>query len=189
MNDKTGGNRGLRWAGALAVAAGVTVLAAACGGSAPSASSSASRQPSFAQEVSLAQCMRSHGAPNFPDPSAPGGFSLSISEIDSSPVQTAYADCRHLLPGGPSISQLEQDAQQAQQQQQKDLPALLKFSQCMRSHGLPSFPDPSLSGQLDPASLQAAGINPSSPQFHAAVSTCQRELPAGAQISVSAQRS
>ena len=38
MNDKTGGNRGLRDAGALAVAAAVAVLATAFGGgSAPSA--------------------------------------------------------------------------------------------------------------------------------------------------------
>ena len=64
MNDKTGGNRAPRRAGALAVAAAVAVLATACGGSAPSSASA----PTYAQELALAQCMRGHGVPNFPDP-------------------------------------------------------------------------------------------------------------------------
>ena len=81
MNDKTGGNRGLRRAGALAVAAAVAMLAAGCGvvhislGSG-SASSSASA-PTYAQVLALAQCMRSHGVPDFPDPSASGGYTLT----------------------------------------------------------------------------------------------------------------
>ena len=49
------------------------------------------------------------------------------------------SDCRHLLPGGPSISQLEQDVQQEQQRQAQALPALLKWEQCVRSHGEPNF--------------------------------------------------
>jgi len=190
MNNKTGRNRALRWAGALAVAASVGVLATACGGSgAPSAGGAGSGDPTYAQELSLAQCMRGHGVPTFPDPDASGGFSLSISMLDSSQLQAAYGDCRHLLPGGPSMTQLEQKAQQAQQQEQKDVPVLVKFSQCMRSHGLPTFPDPALNGQLVPDSLKSAGISPSSPQFQTAVSACQRELPAGAHITVSATRS
>ena len=64
MNEKTAGKRGPRRAGALAVAAAVAVLATACGGSAPSSVSA----PTYAQVLALAQCMRSHGVPDFPTP-------------------------------------------------------------------------------------------------------------------------
>jgi hypothetical protein len=59
MNDKTGGNRGLWDAGALAVAAVVTVLAMAWGGgSAPSAASTsvAYTQETLAQHIALRAC-------------------------------------------------------------------------------------------------------------------------------------
>ena len=70
-----------------------------------------------------------------------GGANGSV-DIDGSQAQTAYGNCRHLLPGGPSISQLEQDVQQEQQAQAQALPLELKYSQCMRSHGVPDFPGP-----------------------------------------------
>jgi len=125
MNDKTG-NRGPRHAGALAVAAAVAMLATGCGVvhislGGGSASSSASA-PAYAQVLALAQCMRSHGVPSFPDPNASGGYSLTPNgslegaggsvDIDSSQAQAAYGDCRHVLPGAPSISRLEQLEQQ-----------------------------------------------------------------------------
>ena len=190
MNKRSGGNRAPRRAAALAGAAAVAVLAAACGGAAPSSAS----PPTYAQELALAQCMRGHGVPNFPDPQASGGYSLGSNgsiqgaggsiDINSSPVQAAYGHCRHLLPGGPSVSQLEQKVQEGQQRQEQELPTLVKFAQCMRSHGVPSFPDPALSGQSAPASGQGAGINPSSPRFQAAVRACRHVLPAGAHLSI-----
>jgi hypothetical protein len=183
MNDKTGGNRGPRRAGALAVVAAVAVLATACGGSsAPSSASSTT----FAQELALARCMRSHGVPSFPDPDASGGFHLN-GTIDSQ-IVAAYGACRHLLPGGPSLAQVQQQVQQGQQKQEQALPALLKFSQCMRSDGVPNFPDPPANGQ-GTAPPKSAGINPSSPQFLAAARTCQHLLPAGAHLSIGAHRS
>lgn len=75
MNNKTGGNRGLRRAGALAAMAPVAVLAAACGGSASPSQSA----PTYVQVLALAKCMRSHGVPNFPDPDASGGYSLTAN--------------------------------------------------------------------------------------------------------------
>jgi hypothetical protein len=202
MNDKTGGNRG-RWrAGALAVAAAATVLTAGCavrvslGGGSTSGSASA---PTYAQELALAQCMRSHGEPDFPDPNASGGYTLrpngsiegaggSSIDIDSSPAQAAYGDCRHLLPGAPSVSQLQQDVQQEQQRQAQSLPELLKYSQCMRSHGVADFPDLGQGGQ-SPAPGNGAGLNPNSPQFQAASTACQHLLPPGAHISIHTNQS
>jgi hypothetical protein len=53
---------------------------------------------------------------------------------------------------------------------------LLTFSECMRSHGVPSFPDPRGQGiHIGPGS----GIDPSSPAFKAAQSACRKLLPGG----------
>ncbi|MGH3395630.1 MAG: hypothetical protein ACRDPO_13170 [Streptosporangiaceae bacterium] len=190
MNKESGGNRGPRRVAALAVAAAVAVLVTACGGGDPSSAS----PPTYAQELALAQCMRGHGVADFPDPQASGGYSLGPNgtiqgaggsvDINSSQVQAAYGHCRHLLPGGPSVSQLEQKVQQAQQREEQELPAMVKFAQCMRSHAVPDFPDPALSGQSAPASGTGPVINPSSPRFEAAVRACQHLLPAGAHISI-----
>jgi hypothetical protein len=175
------------WFTPAAVAA-VAVLATACGSSASStASPAASGSYSYAQELALAQCMRGHGLPTFPDPSTSGGFSSSVlSTFDTSQGQAAYGACRHLLTGAPSISALQRDLQEAQERQAKALPALVKFAQCMRSHGVPDF---SLPGASAPASGQGTGVNPDAPQVQAAVRACQSELPPGAHISVNASKS
>jgi hypothetical protein len=49
--------------------------------------------------LKLAQCMRKHGFPNFPDPDSQGGLDLNASNIDpgSSRFQTAMQACS---PGG-----------------------------------------------------------------------------------------
>jgi hypothetical protein len=166
----------------FAVAA-VAMLATACSsGAASTASPDPSGSYSYTQEVALAQCMRAHGLPAFPDPSASGGFSSSVlTTFDTSAGQAAYGACRHLLTGAPSISQLQQVLQTEQEAQAKRLPTLVKFAQCMRGHGVTDFPDP---GQNSPAGAKGTGLNPDSPVFQAAFKTCQSVLPPGAHISI-----
>jgi hypothetical protein len=57
------------------------------------------------EQLEFAQCMRSHGEPDFPDPSASGGFSIpnSIDE-NSSIFQTGVQKCGGFPkpPGLPS---------------------------------------------------------------------------------------
>jgi hypothetical protein len=53
---------------------------------------------------------------------------------------------------------------------------LLRFSECMRSHGVPSFPDPTGQGIHIG---RGSGIDPSSPAFKAAQSACGKLLPGG----------
>jgi hypothetical protein len=190
MNDQIADNRGPRRAIALAVAAAAAaMLATACSSSAPSSSAGA---PSYAQVLDLAQCMRSHGVPTFPDPGSSGEYNLTSSgsiqgaggasiDINSSQVQTAYGHCRQLVPSAPSISRLEQLEQQGQQKQEQALPQLLKYSQCMRSNGVPTFPDLGGSDQTPPPGKSPA-FNPDSTQFQAASTTCQHLLPAGAHL-------
>jgi len=197
VNDKTDGNRSLRRGGALALVAAVAVLVTGCGvvhvhlGS--PADPAPAQAPTYGQELALAKCMRAHGVPTFPDPNPEGGYTLTSTgsikgaggssiNINSSQAQAAYGDCRHLMPGGPSISQLEQDVQQAQQRQARELPQLLKWQQCVRSHGEPDF---TLGlGDQSQASGNSSAFDPDSPRFRAALSACAHLLPAGAHVSV-----
>jgi hypothetical protein len=80
--------------------------------------------------------MRTHGVPNFPDPSPGGGIQISGSSgIDprSPAFQSAQKTCAKLLPGGgPGRAQVPVGRRLA----------MVKLAQCMRKHGLPTFPDP-----------------------------------------------
>jgi hypothetical protein len=113
--------------------------------------------------------MRSHGVPRYPDPTSNGLVKESLQqlEVSSSRFQSASSACNHLLPGGgsgPSPAQVQQVRAEA-----------LEFSQCVRSHGVPNFPDPGSDGRIpDPASV---GINQGSPKFEAANQACRRYRP------------
>ena len=186
MNDKTGGVRITRRAAALAAVAAAAVLAAGCASSSTSTSSvSDPGQPTYAQELALAQCMRGHGVPGFPNPDASGKFSITRATLNSSQTTSAYGACRHLLPnGGPNLAAIQQEEQQKQAQQ---LPELLKWQQCVRSHGEPNF-STGLGGQ-SPAPGNGPAVNTNAPQFQAALSACQHLLPPGDHVSVSTSRS
>ena len=55
-------------------------------------------------------------------------------------------------------------------------PSALAYAQCMRSHGVPSFPDPNSQGQFNDAALPGA-----SPQFQAATEACRALSPSSGQ--------
>jgi hypothetical protein len=54
-----------------------------------------------------------------------------------------------------------------------------KFAACMRSNGVPNFPDPNSSGTVSIG--PSSGIDPSSPKFQAAQQKCRKLLPNGGQ--------
>src|SRR5438445_372153 len=60
-----------------------------------------------------------------------------------------------------------------------------KFAACMRSHGVPNFPDPDSRGgiRIGPST----GIDPNSPKFKAAQQTCRKLLPNDGQPSPAEQ--
>ena len=61
----------------------------------------------------------------------------------------------------------------------------LKFSECMRSNGVPSFPDPSPGGGfVFPA---GSGLDPSSPTVKRAQVKCKKYMPGGGSIAPGAQ--
>jgi hypothetical protein len=57
------------------------------------------------------------------------------------------------------------------------LQQLLAFSRCMRSKGVPGFPDPTSSGVIPKVSLQQIGVSAS--QIAAAQTACRHLLPSG----------
>ena len=122
----------------------------------------------------FASCMRSHGVPNFPDPNADGSVTFSGVNPDSPSFRHAQDACKKYMPnGGNPPSPAQQAAAQA---------AALKFSACMRSHGVPKFPDPQFSaGRASLRIGQNSGIDPSSPTFKNAQNACRKDLPGGVQ--------
>jgi len=168
------GSRLGRGSSAAAVLAGLAIFASACGGSAGSTppSSGASR---YSKALAYAQCMRSHGIPNFPNPTSSGQFLIQNknNSMDQSSPQFISANkaCQKLLPNGGQLTQ----AQQAQQQADA-----LKFAQCIRAHGFPKFPDPTANGNGSGTNFKALGIDIFSPQFQSAKQTCQRQTGFGA---------
>ena len=109
MNHKTGGSRGPRRAAALAVAAAVAMLATACGlvhihvGS--SAASAPAGPTTYRADLAFAQCMRSHGAPNFPDPVPGGTFTVNVPATGPTGSKAGpYDACRHLLRSGSATA-------------------------------------------------------------------------------------
>lgn len=180
----------VRLAGALvALLACAALLLAACGGS--SNNSSGASQTSASQAASsggsgtseptadstkaekFSQCMRANGVPDFPDPNANGSITLTVtpgSDLDpsSAAFKGALANCKSLEPPGFLNSPGHSVANQNK---------LLKFVACMRSNGVPKFPDPGSQGQLVLSS--SSGIDPQSPTFQAAMQKCRSLLPNG----------
>ena len=123
----------------------------------------------------FARCMRAHGVPNFPDPEAGGGgFQLGSGIDPRSPAfQSAHRACAQRMPGsrgGPQATESQ-------------FRAALRFSQCMRGHGFPGFPDPTRSDSGRPPILVigpgmfyrvSPGFNPNTPAVDRAVAACGR---------------
>jgi hypothetical protein len=167
---------------AIVVVVGVAVLAAGCGGSPRShvaqlgatttqrsSSTPAAASTLQGDEIAFARCMRSRGVPNYPDPTRSGLVKESVEQlgVSSSRFQRAQTACQHLLPNGGSAPN------PTQVQYVRALS--LHFAQCVRSHGVPGFPDPGSDGRIpDPATV---GINQGSPKFEAANQACRKYRP------------
>lgn len=127
MNDRR--RSAARMAAAITAAAAI----AACGSSA--SGSGARTNPTADQAerdtLSFARCMRAHAIPRFPDDLR----FQNVPGIDpSSPAfRSAQAACRHLLPvkSAPAASPSSQTEA-----------TMLRLTECLRTHGYPSMPDP-----------------------------------------------
>jgi hypothetical protein len=201
VGDDYGGQRARPiWAGIVGAALTGFLLAACGGGTSPvsvahigesaptttvppaaGSGGDASLAQLYQAVLAYAGCMRSHGDPTFSPPTTvdnatsqiigwaqPGDLKGPQDRSVLRAYDAANKTCQVLLPnpgGGTNQAQV-------QQQLAKDL----KFSQCMRSHGLPSFPDPKESSQGISISSPHP-IDPNSPQFQAAQNDCRSLVP------------
>jgi hypothetical protein len=183
--------RRARVAAVITVMAAAALLAAACSGSPSSTGSGGSpntgRSANSSSAVAYSRCVRSHGVPNFPDPDSNAQIPKeavvrALREVSDSRAKAATNACANLNPN---------NAQGSPAQQRQQLTDDLKFAQCMRSHGVPNFPDPTSSdGRVEfVISVSRDGFDPHSSQILAKAHECEHVLPAGTglpQVSVSA---
>ena len=199
--------RPARTAAVLIATAAPALLAAACSGSPSSAGSGGSPHPGRSatspSAVAYSACIRSHGVPNFPDPGSNGQVPKADPQLlgaSSSQLQMAQRACQHLYPtngGTLSASSLRQCYESGicpQALVQQALSAGLRFAQCMRSHGVPNWPDPTIDSQGHPLfNIAVPGGHgfapdrgfPASPpvarggQINTKIDQCERLEPAG----------
>ena len=153
---------------AAALLSGVLALAG-CGGSSsagvahlssnkghssasPEGGGASPESPASLQQAALAyaKCMRASGVPNFPDPSAGGGFQFHAMRglINSPLFKAAQAKCHKLLPPGPGSGPPPS---------RQTLAKFLSIARCMRRHGVPDFPDPRTSVPPNPFGSDSGG--------------------------------
>ena len=123
----------------------------------------------YADNLEFAQCMRSHGVVDFPDPSSNGTISVGGTVSQSPQYPAADETCRKLLPNGgvPTAAQ-----------RARSLAQLLKVSVCMRAHGIRDFPDPTADGSEIPIRKgMPSDLDPNNPRFQSADKACQHLAP------------
>ncbi len=179
---------------ALAALAATTIIAA-CGSSSPtvanssatassrpsgSSSSSGSGSSSTGSALPFSKCMRANGVPNFPDLSnnrmriEASGQTISVNGVSVSvrAFTAARQKCEKYMPHASGTPTPAQAAQEHQQD--------LKFASCMRTHGVPNYPDPKvISSSNGNQTAYLPGINPSAPAFQTAAKACGGFNPKG----------
>ncbi len=108
-------------------------------------------------QLAAAKCIRSHGFPNFPDPTfGAGGAQVNLStniNMDSPGFLLAEKECAKLglELAGYSPTSTATAAEMAQ---------ALVVARCMRAHGVPNWPDPT---KTLPSNLNGYGVQSAVP--------------------------
>jgi hypothetical protein len=152
---------------------GLAAVVAGCGGSNAPGTTSFSAGRAMTHALAYTRCMRSHGVGDFPDPTTPAGGGVAFQmnagpgsdlNADDPTFKAANQGCRALLPGG----------QQPATPPSPKIASEVRWARCMRSHGVPSFPDPNSQGAFDSAKLDNI-----SPGFQTATRACKSRQPTG----------
>lgn len=179
----------LRKATVITAMLAAAVAISACGGSSAPTTANASSQTKVSSGLKMAECIRSHGVSDFPDPgngpnqiqSGQGSSSSGVSvdgvqlNVSAQTLQKAMDACQKYAPQGPPIS----GSQLAKLRQ-----GALKMAECMRAHGVPNFPDPQVSTGPDGRGIAVrigvgsvggsqAARPQQSPAFQHAMTVCQ----------------
>jgi len=141
-------------------------LLTGCGSSSSSSSSTSSSSSRDAARVKFTQCLRDNGV-NIPD-RAGGGTGGPPQNVDRSKLQAATKACAKYQRGAfGNISS-------AQRQQFQD--SLVKFTSCMRQHGVNV---PTRTGGTGGPPAVGGRIDQNDPKTKAAITACRSTLPQG----------
>ena len=135
---------------AVIVATGLTLAGCGRGSPSPGGPATGAGTSNSSSAVAYSDCMRSHGVTQFPDPRSDGQIPKVAPQqlgVSSTQLQSAQQACQRLLP--VTGSAFDQEAQQCYVAGdcppaivQVVLTQLRIFARCMRTHGVPNFPDP-----------------------------------------------
>jgi hypothetical protein len=123
--------------GPLAALAAALMIGVGCGSNAASdtgaESGTGTTTKLTAQDkaVKLAECIRAHGVPHFPDPDSKGEYQFGI-DVSPAVWRKATEACKDVTPPGTFSGKRSP-------KQQSDA---LRFAECVREHGVRDFPDP-----------------------------------------------
>ncbi len=170
----------------------LAVLAAACSGG-PSSSRTgvpprAGASSGSGSTVAYSACMRSHGVPNYPDPDSNGHLAKGGAQqfgVSSSQFESAQRACADLFPNidGSFMDQFHGCVEGGvcpQALVQQALTLMRNFAQCLRSHGVPNWPDPTIGPEGAPFfNVSAAGLTHEythSAGFDSKVNECEQQV-------------
>ena len=164
--------------------------AAACSSGGPGSRSSAG-SPSAGSPASgtgqvmavmqqWAQCIRSHGMPNWPDP-----IINPVTSYPDFPQDAPRIPASTQQACGSITSRLPPQAQASHPPTARSMQSLLRFARCMRSHGIPGWPAPNALGEFPLTQQMAIGIKKGAIQVkgtdHTAMTACISYVPGGTQ--------
>jgi hypothetical protein len=153
-------------AGVLLLAAVATLAGCSSSGGAGASNAATGGRDGAAVLLELVRCARANGMPNLPDPQIdangqpqwPGGE-------PPVPPESVMRACRSIIDRLPAQA-LAGGADPA------NVPAMVRFAECIRDHGFPAFPDPLPDGKFA-ASAFPPGVKPGNPPFDAAMQACR----------------
>jgi hypothetical protein len=181
--------RRLRYTAALMVTA-LAALAACSSGSGHAAPAPSSTALTEAQILALgkevANCVRQNGVPGFPDPYYQDA-KLQLPPIDSAMEQQMQAalegPCKALWTRLEAVLAEQENGGRRDDQPRgpmsaENLGKLQQYTQCMREHGFPTWPDPDATGfyHVDGSGLPEGlgkGERPIDATFREALKTCE----------------
>jgi hypothetical protein len=149
------------------------MLVAGCGHGGSHSGSSGGGQSPYQEALDITKCMHQHGDPSFPEPGPNGAFPASGNNNESSAAyQTAAKACRNLPQPAVGGAQFRQG-----------FAALLRYSACMREHGIKNYPDPVMSDTGVSVSIKKGTgpgeVDTKSSQYTSVSAACRSLLPGG----------
>jgi hypothetical protein len=148
--------------------AGLLVLAVLACGPAPAATSESPAQIWH----ELVTCARAHGDPTFPDPVIDSQGRAKFPPGTQPPSQATQQACRSIYDRLPATARASGPP---------DIQMEIKFSSCMRAHGLPDWPDPDATGNypLPPDLITTGKTGPVWDRIKAGWDACKAFNPSG----------